>query len=261
MIYPKDHVCHNSNEIFNKHTQDVFDSMGLVILFFGEVLENHKGYVFYSNTEFFQKRCDMNAAFGGTFLTKGVYPWSETLDSELVALAAAYGYYHPINIVINDGAVRSIYTVAFKEPVQAFTSYYLNNLDNLLFNCMDLKLRLSTLIEHGRKQALVVPQRLSRSAEIQVSNVQKHDPILQKEQYITKRLQAQGLSKRECQTFISMLKFQSSIKMSESLNVSPKTIDTYVNRIKQKLSLDNRHDIFKYAWDNQFVGYKNYPNL
>tara|TARA_R110002110_G_scaffold404606_1_gene623120 strand:- start:147362 stop:148147 length:786 start_codon:yes stop_codon:yes gene_type:complete len=261
MIFPENHICHNSIEIFRRHTQDIFESMGMVVLFFGEILNHDQGYLFYTDLEFFQKRCSLHIPLAGTFLKHGIFPWSETVEPELIQLARSFGYYHPLNIILESGDKKSIYTVAFRAPRHGISSYCLNNLDNLLFNCVDLKRRIEDLIKSGRKQSISIPEHLQNKKFIETSALRSQNQTLQKEAYITYSLQSQGLSSRECETFISLLKFQSSKKISESLRVSPKTVDTYINRIKQKLGLDTRHDIFKFAWDNHFVGYKNYPNL
>ena len=61
------------------------------------------------------------------------------------------------------------------------------------------------------------------------------------------------LSNREYQVFILLAQGKSNQEISDELNISPSTVNTYRNRIKEKMKLENIADIVRYALENNLL--------
>ncbi|MCB0281245.1 MAG: response regulator transcription factor [Calditrichae bacterium] len=63
----------------------------------------------------------------------------------------------------------------------------------------------------------------------------------------------ENLSDREYQVFVMLAQGRSNSEISEELHLSPSTVNTYRNRIKEKMKLDSIADIIRYALENKLV--------
>jgi DNA-binding NarL/FixJ family response regulator len=61
------------------------------------------------------------------------------------------------------------------------------------------------------------------------------------------------LSDREYQVFFLLAQGRSNQQITEELNISPSTVNTYRNRIKDKMSLNNIAEMIRYALDNNLL--------
>lgn len=63
----------------------------------------------------------------------------------------------------------------------------------------------------------------------------------------------ENLSDREYQVFFLLAQGRSNSDISAELNISPSTVNTYRNRIKDKMQLDSIADFIRYALENKLI--------
>ncbi len=68
------------------------------------------------------------------------------------------------------------------------------------------------------------------------------------------KLKHELLSEREYQVFISIVRGEKTSEIGDNLNISPKTVSTYRDRILVKLNMKKNSELVQYAIQNNLIG-------
>lgn len=252
MLFPERHICHQSVEEISEISKRAFGALGLDVLFYGEIIDEDHGFLFYSDKSFFQNRFSMDIPLAGTFLNEGFYTWEDTQPNDLIKLAAEHNYQIPVNIVIEQANSKRIITLAFNGAGKASLSAYLNQKDDVLARCHYFMGLMTKLSKRARKEAVMIPSKLKQHIEQSQITVKDTQLKLEPIQWM-KSLLFSNLSEREIEVFLGVILGKSSKTIAEELALNAKTVDTYIARIKSKLALNSRYDIIKFAWDQGII--------
>ncbi len=138
-------------------------------------------------------------------------------------------------------------------------NFYLNNMDLLESFKLYFKDKAEKLLQKANSHRILLPEhmRLNFKGLTPNDEVSNNLNILKnRTKEINQRLQLHfntKLTPREIQSLCYLLRGRTALATAQALNISPKTVEFYIDSVKTKLNCLTRADLFDKAWETNLA--------
>jgi DNA-binding CsgD family transcriptional regulator len=245
-----DFIQHHAPEI-DALCQPLFEILGLNYFAYSKLYKNGRGLFLSSDSKWIKHRFNSHAIFNSSVATAGVYYWDHYVGAaaKWVQVGKQYFNYHRGQTLIIDRG--NYFEIAeFAEPknnlnenslsypselLTEFTAYFRENAHLLL-----------ELLEKNYLFKFNIPQQQINTDLIQLFL----NRVQAKKYLISSELGNQHISHREYQCFKLLTQYHSAKDIAKNLKLSFRTVENYINSIKNKLGCRNKKELIQIALNN-----------
>ncbi len=244
MLIPQDHLSisetHSIKEILSP-----LSKLGDIHYFhYGVNYPDSSGFSLTTNLEYLETWYRHQFPHCGFHLSNGWHLWNSTLPKQQIEIAQNLGIEHGIHFVCHQKEKTEVFGFASNADNNQIYDFYLNHLYLLKRFSQYFLEEAKELIQRAQTQLIIPPPEmiLNDKAPKALTASSCLDYFLKKIDYPFNLL-----SERESVCFSMLVKGFSNTEMSKKLNLSSKTVDVYINRIKQKLKCASKNEVITKA--------------
>lgn len=247
-----DEIYKNQGDI-QQIAKPLFDVTGLGYFTFGIYDKKQNGfYILTNNAAFYEHRLQKPYPIVGSHFSSGLYLWHEFLPEDMLSLAKEFNIDQAINFINEDKAFVEVVTFGAEVDASSKLSFYMNNRLLLEKFVLYFKDQGQTLIEHAKKNLAHFETTANNETIHQASydkiNVTLAESILPiQKAYLKSQQRYVELSDQERRVLFLHLKGLTAAMIGDILSISPRTVESYMERIKIKLNAKKRNDLFTLA--------------
>lgn len=209
-----------------------------------------------THADFYHKRINLNFPLVGQIFSNGLYLWTESLPTYLLEMAEAHYFKNPLNII--QSTQNHIEVITFGAALNHNNSngFYMNNVEQLKQFVKYFKDNNERLITHAKQNMVACPLSMH-----DIKHGSQTNEILQAEFYETPRLYLSStneyisLTAREKQVLKHYLQGSTAKNIAQKIFLSARTIESYIERIKVKLNIRTKEELFDLAILEGWVRY------
>lgn len=236
------------------HCEPLFKHFGFNYFSYGKIYENNTGIIISSNPEWIRYRLTVSNSYSLSLANNKMMYWDHVTgqESKWVAKGKQEFNYHRGFIL---GYERSNYCEfsEFAEPeINATRSSVTMNSEILNEFAAYFREKSVSLINKMENNYLV-PFKVIKHEENSSACRQFLEQIKRNKYILLSKSGEKKVSHREYQCFKLFIKNYSAKEIAKNLSLSPRTVENYLNNIKQKLYCSSKYDLLKIAVSNGII--------
>lgn len=241
------HISFRATSEVKRIAMPLFANTPVVFFYYGRNYHDGNALRLHTNNEYFSTWNENLHPWRSSHLKEGVYLWDDIQDSDQVTKRKHNGLGNGITIIKENEQYTEFYAFApsfdnsladtfinQKEVFERFILYFLEKADKLIsLATEDLLANPMVYYSNDNPKQSICMETIKEMLPIKTIEV----PQLGKVQ----------LSKRERSCLKHLLIGRTAREIAEFYELSPKTVETYINRIKQKLKCKTKSQLFQLA--------------
>lgn len=212
------------------------------------------GGIFFLNThpDFMKCWFDNPSRWPATDYKDGMYKWEEFMTKEEIQIGREN------NLGVDGIGIVKRYTdyvetMSFNcAPDKSISKYYLNSPEIFQRFGLYFKEKAADLINAASRSRIYLPEKSKIKTQINLNNTTQYVPnelVEPNVLYINNELKI-TLTDREKQCFNYLIKGYSTSEIATMFDISIKTVQTYIARIKAKFKVRTTSELFAVLWEN-----------
>lgn len=238
MQIPHDHIAISGINSVKKILSPLSKIGDIHYFHYGINYPDKSGFSLSSDSEYLTSWYTHQFPHCGFHLEGGWHLWNSTLPEAQLELGRSLNIDHGIHFIRHSTDKTEIFGFATSVDNLNIYDFYLNNLQLLKKFSQHFLNEAKELLVKAQSQLILPPpamlsgeRLIKKPALLQVNTVEEID------------YPYNLLSERESECFSLFVKGFSNTEISKKLILSSKTVDVYINRIKQKLNCATRNDL------------------
>ncbi|HET9843537.1 MAG TPA: helix-turn-helix transcriptional regulator [Gammaproteobacteria bacterium] len=248
---PRTHVCIQSSIDVRQIAAPLFQYTNIHYFCYGRNYPNGGTFTLHTDVNFYDSWFIQEFPLVLSFLKEGLHLWDDCQNADLIRVRLNdFNYGNGLYIVRHFPEYSEIFGFAPARE-QNISDLYLNNLDVLNRFAMYFKDKAYRIIERAEKDLIFVPKTMLIEKEELASNnnLELLRNTTKIEMYALSPTLNLELTQREHESFKGFLQGQTAAQIASSLNLSPKSVETFLLKVKKKFQCSTRSDLLKRAWD------------
>jgi DNA-binding CsgD family transcriptional regulator len=154
-----------------------------------------------------------------------------------------------LDIVEREETYYDVFGFGSQPEKTQMIDYYFNHLDELRKFCLFFREKAKILIKNGdKRENRLIIEEIKQASFTKIISSEKFSSKLNIQKYY---LGNYILSRREAECLILLLRGRTAVEIGNLLNISSKTSESYMEKIKNKLCCSNRAELFDKAYSLQ----------
>jgi DNA-binding CsgD family transcriptional regulator len=175
--------------------------------------------------------------------------WSQLKDKSLLPIMSTdFKMAHGITLIKKNEKTAEIFSFASRPENHGIVAWYLNNIDILEAFIHSFKEKGQLLLKKSEADRIILPKCISANQGDTYPCAEKNnylrqsffEEIKKKRLLITETPKKCYLTERELNCIARMIRGESIKRISKFINLSPRTVETYLNNAKLKLGAKNK---------------------
>ena len=227
--------------------QNFFKKSGLNYFQYSSVFKDDRHFFLVTHGDFVSARIRAKrrilSHITKELLHKNLYMflWNESLPQDDTNMAREYGIDNGLCFV--ERFKEHYNLIAFAAPLgYPIHNFYLNNIGEMIRFIREFEHRGKVLLEQAQKNKFWIPERLNDVNRSAIFAKAKNKTIVLNGLSFS-------LSRQELACLTLLSKGFSMQGISSSLTISPRTVETYLNRIKDKTSNNKKQELVELFYD------------
>lgn len=236
---------HNSDSVrdIKALCQPLFDSLNINYFDYCRLNNDNTFACLASDGDWLEHFFKRKYKLGCTIKSTGMHLWQAYCDDELVKDAKTYfNHDHGISIFIKKDTYIEYFDFAAPSDNKQILSTYFNNQDILKNFCEEFKEQATPLISNIVSNPITIPNTMCGEL---VSDLVADNTLLKSNR--------ENLSERQLQCLLLIVKGMTVKQVGRELNLSPRTIEHYIEAIKNKLACFSRAELIAKALQIQVI--------
>jgi DNA-binding CsgD family transcriptional regulator len=176
-----------------------------------------------------------------------------TYDEQVHHASKFFDINNGVTIIKHNSSYYDMYNFATSANNSGVINFYLNNFDLLENFILYYKEKAGKLIDISSKNKLILPVRpdnIAKNIDAEISNYYLHTNIFSKIQQLNICKSNFKISHREQQTLFYLLRGKTAKEIGCILNISPKTVEYYIENLKNKFNCHSRSELISKGIEN-----------
>ncbi len=250
MIIPDNHISVSSGNAIREICDPLFSKTDINFFIYCRFYDDGTLFSFPSNTEWHQHFMKKEYFSNKLRLKEGHHLWAAQKAYSLAAIDARENFNidNKFEIVERGLDYYDIYGFASRKGANSVIDYYINNIDYLKKFWLYFKNKAEKLIYEAKKnenRIIIKHQMIQSDTSYAIENESDFMSNRIKHYYINiKNKSDLYLTRREMQVVLYTLQQRSASNISKILNISSKTVESYLASAKDKIDCTSRADLF-----------------
>lgn len=251
LVNNNEHFCLKVTPKIREIVKPLFDNTEITYFCYGRRFQDNTGFSLHSDEALFKTWFQKRFEEGESDFEDGIYVWSHTLSNEEMNENKTHGVGNGIVIfnTVQDGREMFIFA-GNPENEKIVVDFCFNNLDLINRFKLYFKDKGKQLIEEAKDNKLVFPNPIKPQQETKPFkpsfNLEEQFPI--NRYYLDKDSSSLCFSPREFQCFKGFLKGETSREISEKMDISHKTVESYLRNVKKQFRCRTRSELLARCW-------------
>lgn len=240
MLLKSDHISYAAQAKVKELLKPLTDQAGISYFCYGVNYRDTSGFSLHTNSRFYESWFNQKGTLRGFYLGKGWYSFDHLLPQSVLEVAKEENIGNMVTYIEHQPDKTIILEFGSSPEKTEVLDFYLNN-QNLLRRFGHYFVREAQDYINVANEQLITPSEIMMQG-----NPQSCDDALDLLiENVTHPLNM--LSRMELQCFYLLLKGYSYVEIGGMYHLSPKTINAYFTRIKNKLDCTSRHELVEMA--------------
>lgn len=240
MHLPSDHIAFQAETTINKLLMPLKKMSNINYFSYGVNYHDSRVFTLTTNAQYYKTWFDNLFPFCGFHLKEGWHLWENTLPKEQLEIGNAFNIENGINFIRHHDSKTEIFSFGTSRENKAIYDFYLNH-HSVLKKFNNYFINEAQEVIHRAQSHLILPPKSMINGQYPINAV-KEDMHFDFFDYPLNML-----SKREAECYQYLLKGYSNVEIGQRLDISSKTVDIYVLRLKQKLGCNSRSELVSKA--------------
>ncbi len=252
MVISNNHITYQASNRIKSLLKPLTQIADIHYFCYGVNFPDGSGFTLLTHPDFYDAWFEKEFPMHGFYLENGWHSWRGNLPQEELSEAQRLNIAHGVGIINKTNEKTEIFQFATTPENEKIFDFYLNNKHLLKKFSNYFLIEAKDLTKVANNQRIMPPPTMRARDTFNISSQDKKKDILN-DLINSINYPHNSLSEREEKCYQLLIQGYSHTEIGKIFNLSSKTIDAYISRIKIKLNCENKVELIQSANNSGMV--------